>query len=204
MADTPITSLYPITQKELLPYLSGSDVLNLCQTNQAFRTICADDKIWYSLTRRDYQQEIPFHPNELTWRQYYLLLLVSRPVRVYYKEEIIVVPSFLLSLDYLDQKFPNWTAFFGFEEKTLRWYFPRYDPTSFSSLDLTKVDSIILTSEYIRQSMASLPIGNNIILHLEENGVKVNLPGINDWSEMQIKIKIRGEFSRAVYDLGLS
>lgn len=104
MADT---SILPIAKEGLFPYLSGRDLLSLCQTNQAFAVACRDDQVWREKILDEYNNYYTYKPDNITWRQYYLLLLQSHDVTIFFNNEIIMIPSRLVTLDYLYHLFDN-------------------------------------------------------------------------------------------------
>ena len=67
-----ITALQPIAKQELFPYLSGMQLLNLCQTNQAFRQICQDEAIWESKVRSEFPDFYKLNYQGKEWRKYYI------------------------------------------------------------------------------------------------------------------------------------
>ena len=95
------SSLQPVAKRELFPYLSGRDLLNLCQTNTTFAKLCQDQAIWESKVRQELAFFYHDKPNDLSWRQYYLDLAFSPKIKVYLHNEILDLPRLLLTQEYL-------------------------------------------------------------------------------------------------------
>ena len=103
-----IYSTLPIIKPEVFRYLSGKDIIRLCQTDRTFAVLCRDDKLWYNLVVEDYFFNIPLKPENITWRQYYNVLLNSPPAIIYYNDVIEEAPADFLTSDYLIDRFNNW------------------------------------------------------------------------------------------------
>lgn len=98
-----LTNIQPIARNVLFPYLTGKDLLRLCQTNHDFAKVCRDDKIWQQRVISDYPS-LPDKPKGMSWRNYYLSL-INRLITIYYQKEVIT----LLWLE-VDDFFSNFSA----------------------------------------------------------------------------------------------
>lgn len=104
--------LQAVSKQELFPRLSGKDLLQLCQTNRAFAEACRDDRLWEGRSKREYPDwsQNETKPESMTWRQYYILMINSNPVTLYYNDTTTTFPSQLYSYqDFINMLGPDET-----------------------------------------------------------------------------------------------
>lgn len=85
---------YEVLTYEILPKLSGSMVLKLCNINSRFNDACNDDPFWkikIELEYHDIYDILKAHKNiSVSWKEYYKYLLLSNKLRVYYNGDILM------------------------------------------------------------------------------------------------------------------
>lgn len=100
-------SLRSILGPELFPNLSGRDLLQLCQVNIAFRQACQNEEVWFSKVLEEYLEYSDYKVDTMSWRQYYIGLIASHPVEVYYNNQIYMYPSTFVSRDEIKRNFES-------------------------------------------------------------------------------------------------
>lgn len=98
-----LTSFQPLAKDLLFPFLTGKDLLRLCQINKGFAIICGNDEVWQRQVIKEYPQAVSDKSDEVSWRNYYLSL-INQPITVYDRGQITIIPW----LD-LDDFFANFT-----------------------------------------------------------------------------------------------
>lgn len=96
-----MATLLPIANEDLFPHLTGKDLLALCQTNQAFAEACRDERVWEERVLGEYNNYVIHKPENISWKKYYILILNSQQIPIYYNEEVTQIISFLLNRDFL-------------------------------------------------------------------------------------------------------
>ena len=92
-----LTTLQPISRDVFFPYLSGEDLIKLCETNKAFAQACRDDRVWESKVNDEYPEYVEYKPADINWREYYLLIISAPSTMIYRNGVINEIPSALLS-----------------------------------------------------------------------------------------------------------
>lgn len=84
---------------DILPSLSYSDLISLCQSNRDINQLCQNEKLWEMKLRQDFP-DAPMKPNNVTVKKYYQLLTCALIIPIEFAKEkeqkighIFIIPT---------------------------------------------------------------------------------------------------------------
>lgn len=142
-----ITSIYSFMYQELFPYLTGRDIVNLSQVNSSFKKASSDDKLWEGIVTREFLSLKECKSDYISWKRFYIGLIKSPQVMIWYYEATLLTPLVIISIDLLVSYFARWQVGFMLNHKNN--IYGCFTPDSRClNLDPNQTTSIILIDNY--------------------------------------------------------